>query len=59
MSEIINLKRAKKRRERAAKEREAAANREKHGQPKEARDAEEERERLRNRLLDANKLDDE
>ena len=58
MSEIINLKRAKKKRERAAKEAEAAANREKHGQPKAERDAEEARENLRNRLLDANKMDD-
>ena len=37
---------------------EAAANREKHGQKKELRDAEEAREQLRNRLLDANKMDD-
>lgn len=58
MSEIINLKRAKKRRERAAKEAEAAVNREKHGQKKEVRDAEEAREDLRNRLLDANKMDE-
>lgn len=59
MSEIINLKRARKQRERAAKEKAAAVNREKHGEKKEVRDAEEARENLRNRLLDANKMDDE
>ena len=59
MSEIINLKRARKQRERAAKEKAAAVNRDKHGQTKEARDAEEARENLRNRLLDANKMDDD
>jgi len=59
MAEIVNLKRAKKRRERAAKAKAAAVNREKHGQKKDFRDAEEAREALRNRLLDANKKDDE
>ena len=59
MAEIVNLRRARKKRERAEKEKAAAANREKHGESKEFRDAEDAREQLRNRLLDANKMDDE
>jgi hypothetical protein len=58
MAEIVNLKRARKRRERAEKEKDAEANRAKHGVPKEERDAEEARKDVRDKLLDSHKMDD-
>jgi hypothetical protein len=58
MAEIVNLRRARKQRERAAKEKDADANRAKHGTPKEERDAEAARKDARDRLLDSHKLDD-
>jgi hypothetical protein len=59
MAEIVNLKRARKKRERAAKEKDADANRAKHGVPKDERDAEEARKDVRDKLLDSHKLDEE
>jgi hypothetical protein len=58
MSEIIILKRAKKRRERAAKEKDAVANRAKHGAPKQEKDLEAAKKALRDRYLDSLKKDD-
>lgn len=59
MAEIVNLRRARKKRERAAKEKEAAANREKHGTPKAELDAEAARKDVRDKLLDSHKMDDD
>jgi hypothetical protein len=58
MAKVVNLKNARKRRQRAEKEKEADANRAKHGTSKEERDAEEARKGARDRLLDSHKLDD-
>ena len=58
MAEIVNLRRARKARTRAEKEREADANRARHGTPKAARDLAEARTEKALRDLDAKKLDE-
>lgn len=58
MAKIVNLKSARKKRERAAKEGKASVNRAKHGKPKQERDLEDARKALRDRMLDAHKKDD-
>ncbi|MBV9993162.1 MAG: DUF4169 family protein [Alphaproteobacteria bacterium] len=57
-AEIVNLRRARKARGRAEKEREAEANRAKHGTPKSARDLAEARAQKAARDLEAGKLDE-
>ena len=57
MAEIVNLRRARKAKGRAGKEREAEANRAKHGTPKAARDLAEARAQKAARDLDARRLD--
>lgn len=59
MSEIINLRRARKDKARGAKEKEAANNRAKHGVAKPARDLAEARNAKAARDLDSHKLKDE
>ena len=59
MSEIVNLRRARKERARGAKEKEAANNRAKHGVAKPARDLAEARNAKAARDLDSHKLKDE
>lgn len=56
-AEIINLRRARKGKARAGKEREADANRIKHGTPKSARDLAQARADKAARDLDARRLD--
>jgi len=58
MAKIVNLRNARKRRDRAAKDKEAAVNREKHGTSKQEKDLEAARKALRDRYLDALKKDD-
>jgi len=58
MAEIVNLRRARKAKGRAGKEREAEANRAKHGTPKAARDLTQARAEKTARDLDAQKLDE-
>ena len=57
MAEIVNLRRARKAKSRAEKEREAEANRAKHGTPKPARDLAEARTQKAAHDLDAQRLD--
>jgi len=59
MAEIINFKRAKKAKARAAAEEKAAANRVTHGTPKAARDLARTRREKDTGKVDAHKLDDE
>ena len=59
MAEIVNLRRARKNRARADKEREADANRVKHGVAKPVRDLAKARAEKDKREADAHKLDDE
>ena len=57
MADIVNLKRVKKAKARAQKERAADANRTKHGTPKAVRDLAKAREEKSARDLDAQRLD--
>ena len=57
MSEIINLRRARKNKSRAEKEREADANRAKHGVAKPVRDLAKARANLAKSQTEAHKLD--
>jgi hypothetical protein len=57
VSEIVNLRRARKAKDRAAKARDAEANRAKHGTPKSLRDLAEARGEKAARDLDAQRLD--
>lgn len=57
MAEVVNLRRARKAKGRAEKEREAEANRAKHGTPKAARDLTDARAQKAARDLDAQRLD--
>jgi len=57
MAEIVNLRRARRAKGRAVKEREAEANRVKHGTPKAARDLAEARNAKAAGDLDAQRLD--
>jgi hypothetical protein len=57
MSEIVNLRQAKKRRARAEKEAQAAANRSKFGRTKGARKKTDAEQKKADRELDAKKLD--
>jgi hypothetical protein len=59
MSEIVNLRRARKEKARDAKEKEAANNRAKHGVAKPLRDVAEAQAKKSERDLDAHKLDNE
>ena len=59
MSEIINLRRARKEKARSTKEKDAANNRAKHGAPKAARDLAQTRAEKSAHDLEAHKLDDE
>ncbi len=59
MSEIVNLRRARKRKARDAKEKEAADNRAKNGVAKPVRDLAEARAKKYSRDLSAHKLDNE
>jgi hypothetical protein len=59
MSEIVNLRRARKEKARAAKEKEAADNRAKHGVAKPVRDLAEARAKKASGDLNAHKLDKE
>ena len=58
MAEIINLRKARKARARAAKDEKAAENRAKHGQPKVERSLTEASKELLDRKLDAHRRDD-
>jgi hypothetical protein len=58
MAKIVNLKSARKKRERAAKEGKASVNRAKHGTSKQEKDLETARKALRDRYLDALKKDE-
>ncbi len=58
MAEIVNLRRARKGKARAEKDREADANRAKHGVAKPARDLAKAREAKAAHEIDAHKLDD-
>ena len=58
MAEIINLRKARKKKARAEKEAEAAENRAKFGQPKEERSQSETAKDLLDRKLDAHRRDD-
>lgn len=58
MGEIVNLKRERKRQARAAKERDAAANREKFGRLRHERDEAEARRAQDERRLDQHKRDE-
>ncbi len=58
MSEIVNLRRARKEKARDAKEKDAANNRVKHGAPKAARDLAQARAEKSAHDLDAHKLKD-
>ena len=57
MAEIINLRKARKKKARAAKEAEAAENRAKFGQAKEARSQSEAAKDMLDRKLDAHRRD--
>lgn len=59
MSEIINLRRARKEKARGTKEKDAANNRAKHGVAKPTRDLAEARAEKSAHDLEAHKLDDE
>ena len=59
MAEIINLRKALKKKARADKEAEAAENRAKFGQPKEERSQSEAAKDLLDRKLDAHRRDDD
>lgn len=59
MSEIVNLRRARKEKARAAEGKEADANRAKHGVPKSVRDLAEARAKKESGDLNAHKLDSE
>ena len=59
MAEIINLRKARKKRARAEKEAEAAENRAKFGRPKEERSHTEAAKDLLDRKLDAHHRDDD
>jgi hypothetical protein len=59
MAEIVNLKRAKKAKARAAKEDEAAANRVRFGTPKQLRELTKARSEKAARDLDAGRLEDD
>jgi hypothetical protein len=59
MSEIVNLRRARKEKARAAKAQQAEANRIRHGTPKNLRDLEKARAEKMAGDLNAHKLDDE
>lgn len=59
MAELINLRNARRRAERAKKEREAEANRLAHGQPKHVRTLRKAEERKAARDLDARRLERE
>jgi len=59
MAELINLRNARRRAERAKKEREAEANRLAHGQPKHVRALRKAEERKAARDLDARRLERE
>ncbi len=58
MAEIINLRKARKARARAAKDEKAAENRAKHGEPKAERSVTEASKELLDRKLDAHRRDD-
>ncbi len=58
MSEIVNLRRARKERARKEKSARAEANRAKHGVPKPARDLAKARLKKENSIIDAHKLAD-
>ena len=58
MAEVINLRRARKARNRVATERQAAENRVRFGQTRTTRSAAERIEEQRNRLLDGAKRED-
>ncbi|HEY4123494.1 MAG TPA: DUF4169 family protein [Rhizomicrobium sp.] len=58
MSEIVNLRRARKEKARGAKDKNAANNRVKHGAPKAARDLAQARAEKSAHDLDAHKLKD-
>lgn len=58
MAEIVNLRRARKDRDRQAAERQATENRARFGQSKAAREATEQAEDQRNRLLDGARRED-
>lgn len=59
MSEIVNLRRARKEKARAAKNKEAESNRAKHGVAKSFRSVTEAQTKKSERDLDAHKLDNE
>jgi hypothetical protein len=59
MAEIVNLKRAKKAKARAAAEADAAANRAHHGTPKAARDLAQARREKDAEKIDAHRLTDD
>ncbi|MBN9534648.1 MAG: DUF4169 family protein [Alphaproteobacteria bacterium] len=59
MSEIVNLRRARKEKARAAKAQQAEANRIRHGTPKNLRDLEKAKAEKAAHGIDAHKLDDE
>ena len=59
MAEIVNLRRARKAKGRAEKEREAEANRVKHGVPKPARDLAKARAEKAASVVEAHRLDEE
>jgi hypothetical protein len=59
MAEIINLRKARKKKARAEKEAEAAENRAKFGRPKEERSQSEAAKDLLDRKLDAHRRDDD
>ena len=58
MGEVVNLRQARKRRDRAERAAEADANRAKHGRTIAERDAEAAEEALRDRTLDGAKRED-
>ena len=58
MAEIVNLRRARKAKGRAEKEREAEANRVKHGVPKPARDLAKARAEKEKQSVDAHRIED-
>jgi hypothetical protein len=59
MAEIVNLKRAKKAKARAAAEEKAATNRTHHGTPKKLRDLAKARREKDTHTIDTHKLDDD
>lgn len=59
MGEIVNLRRAKKAKGRAANEKQAAANRTNYGTPKKLRAQAEAEKRRVDERIDAHRLDDE